>query len=118
MLTSIPTLDELAADPTRAATLPVDAALSMAVRCGAVLAALQVAAARPALPAPVVQPDDSLLTAADVARELKCSVSWWMHNYKHHVRPSRHIGRSPRWLRQEINHFKITHRASFRRKAA
>src|SRR5262245_41924772 len=73
MTSPIPSLDELAADPSKATSLSAEAARSVMVRCAAVLAAL--GSTPPALvPQPV--DDDRLLTTEDAAQRLGVSTDW------------------------------------------
>jgi|GEM_PF-6979578 len=76
MLTPVPSLDELARDPARAATLPPGAAAALLVQCAAVqtVLAARVASAQISAAAPSVEPADcaaeTMLTIPEVARIL------------------------------------------------
>ena len=71
----IPTLDELAADPTKAATLPPGARQALVLRAAAALAALAVAPP-PATPASEAPDRERLLDVAEAADRLGVSRDW------------------------------------------
>lgn len=74
-LAPVPTLDELAADPTKAAALPPQARQTLALRAVAALAALAVAPA-PAIPSPEAPDQERLLDVGEAARRLGVSRDW------------------------------------------
>jgi excisionase family DNA binding protein len=75
---AVPSLDELASDPSTAHTLDADAVRSVLLRCAAVLTA--VATIRPSSPAPVIcaaqPPDDRLLPVPEAAQFLGFASSY------------------------------------------
>lgn len=104
----VPTLDEIAAEPTRADALPREAALVLATRCAAALAALQIVAMRPAPPLP---DDDELLDMDNAVKVAGVSRAWWEKNYKHELPPTRYVGRLPRWSRRDLRRWATTRAA-------
>jgi hypothetical protein len=74
-LEAVPTLDELAADPTKAGALPPEARQTLVLRALAALAALAVAPSPAILPYEV--PDhERLLDVDEAARRLGVSPDW------------------------------------------
>ncbi|MBI3455185.1 MAG: helix-turn-helix domain-containing protein [Candidatus Rokubacteria bacterium] len=73
---SVPTLDELAADPGRAATLSPAVRQALTLRCAAVLAALASASGAANGQAPEAPAEDRLLSVEAAARTLGVSVDW------------------------------------------
>jgi excisionase family DNA binding protein len=72
----VPTLDELAADPAKAGTLPPEVARALTLRCAAVLVALTTAGAAGnglATEAPMA---DRLLDVKEAARRLGVAPDW------------------------------------------
>ena len=73
-----PTLDEIAADPTKVGVLDADAARSVVLRCAAVLMA--VATVQPPAPQPAVcaapLPDDRLMSVPEAAQYLGFAKSY------------------------------------------
>ena len=100
-LVRVPTLDEIAAEPTLALELPAHATRQLTLRCVAVLAAL--ASAEPAAPAasPAYDPDQ-LLSNADVARRIGASKSWVEHNLDA-LPPRVGVAGRPRWRASDID---------------
>jgi len=79
---AMPTLDELASDPTRATTLPASALQGLLCRCLTVQAALfgaLVATAAQASTGPTTEPD-RLLDVAAAAERLGVSRDWLYHH--------------------------------------
>jgi excisionase family DNA binding protein len=74
-LAPVPSLDELAADPTKATALPADARQTLALRAVAVLAALAVAPV-PANPGLEADDGDRLLSVGEAAQRLGVSSDW------------------------------------------
>jgi excisionase family DNA binding protein len=74
MIAPVPSLDELAADPSKATSLSPEAARSVTVRCAVVLAA--VAAVRSGPDLSPTSDDDHLLTTEEAARRLGVSEDW------------------------------------------
>lgn len=74
-LAPVPSLDELAADPTKAAALPAEARQALTLRAVAALAALAVAPA-PVSPDPDTADGDRLLDVDEAARRLGVSPDW------------------------------------------
>ncbi len=74
-LSAVPTLDELAADPTRAGTLPLEARQALVLRALAALAALAVVPS-PAIPPSEVPDHERLLDVDEAARRLGVSPDW------------------------------------------
>ena len=105
-LTMIPTVTEMMEAPHLAYSLPADAARKILLRCAALTAALQVAAAEAIGPEADHSADD-LLDAHGVARELGMSRSWVAHNAHRLPRP-RLIGSRRRWRRADIRAWKGT----------
>jgi predicted DNA-binding transcriptional regulator AlpA len=97
---ALPTLDELAADPTKAAELSPDVAQRMCLRCIAALTALSVTAAaiRPSATAPA---EDCLIGPQEVADMIGMSRSW-VEKHTDVLPPRRSVEGSPRWLRSDV----------------
>lgn len=104
-LTAVPTLDELAADPTRATELSVDVLQSLLSRCGtlqvSLLAALIATSGRhgqrPAGP-------DSLLVVDAAAKRLGVSKDWLYH-HAHQLPFTVRQGRLLRFSSQGIDQY-------------
>jgi excisionase family DNA binding protein len=76
MTSLVPSLDELAADPRKAATLSPDAARAVTMRCAAVLAAVA-SVSTPLAPQPRDDDEDGLLlTTEEAAQRLGVSQDW------------------------------------------
>src|SRR2546422_7598094 len=79
-LATVPTLDEIAADPVKAATLPTATAQALWARCLLVLTALlpSASSSAPAGPAPLATPteDDRYLTMQEVKERTGLSLSY------------------------------------------
>ncbi len=74
-LAPVPALDELAADPTKAAALPPEARQALLLRAVVALAALAVAPS-PAIPLPESSDQERLLDVGEAARRLGVSRDW------------------------------------------
>lgn len=90
-LAPVPSLDELASDPTKAAGLSPDVARALTLRCAAVLTALAAVGGPANAPAREPPADDHLLTADEAAARL---------------------GTSPRWLRRHAGRLPFARRLS------
>src|SRR5581483_4979322 len=83
MLTPVPSLDELARDPQKAANLPPGVAAAMLVQAAAVQSVLaaRIASAETAAPAPApADPADEMLTPDEAAAILRRSRRWLYRN--------------------------------------
>lgn len=101
-LASVPTLDELAHEPGRAAGLPRPVATELTLKALGVVAALAAIghAAAPAAPVPPRE-EEQYLDHAGVAALLGVSKSWVEHNLEE-LPPRRRFGNRQRWLRSEM----------------
>lgn len=90
----VPSLDELAADPGRAATLAPDVARALTLRCAAVLAALAVPAATPNLDG---RPSSDSVTGDRLLRPSEAAAI---------------LGVTPRWLYRHARRLPFTRRLS------
>lgn len=102
----VPTLDEIAADPTRATGLPVDLLQVLYARCSALQASLLAAliaaassrnAARPAEP-------DALLDVAAAAKRLATTPDW-LYRHAGHLPFTVRNGRQLRFSTQRIDRY-------------
>lgn len=101
MMMAVPTLDELARDPGRAADLPRPLATELTLRALGVVAALAaVGGNEPAAQDPQ-PPAEQYLDAAQVADLLGVSKSWVEHNLDE-LPQRRRFGNRLRWLRSEL----------------
>jgi len=96
----MPTLDELAADLSKAAALPPDAASKLLVIVAGLHAALQVAATIPPLSLPHSDAD-RFLDAAEVSAMIGKSVSWIEKNTAE-LPKRRRVGGEGKWSRREL----------------
>jgi hypothetical protein len=83
VLTPVPSLDELARDPAKAANLPPGVAAALLVRAAAVQSVLaaRIASAEVAAPAPApAAPADEMLTIDEAAALLRRSRRWLYRN--------------------------------------
>jgi excisionase family DNA binding protein len=75
-LSPLPSLDELAADPVKVASLSPEAARSVALRALVVLGALASVSTAPISPARQSDDEDNLLTTEEAAQRLGVSQDW------------------------------------------
>ena len=90
-----PSLDELAADPSKVAGLPPEAARTLTLRLAAVLTAL--ASVPAATGQAVVQPDDRLLTIPEVADRLSVPTAYAYELARRGALPTVRVG--PKYVR-------------------
>jgi predicted DNA-binding transcriptional regulator AlpA len=105
-LATVSSLDELAADPGKAAALPPEAARALTLRCLIVLAALATAAAPSNGPcSPEAPAEDRLLDVEEAARRLAVSPDWLYRRATRlpfTVRPGRTLRFSARGLERYL----------------
>jgi len=101
---ALPTLDELAADPTRANDLPPEVVQALSWKCLAVLTALRIAADTAASPQATARHADDgerLLAVPGVAQRIGMSVSWVeKHTADLPARVS--VAGNPRWRKSDL----------------
>jgi hypothetical protein len=105
-LRSVPTLDELGADPTKTAVLPVEVASAMLRQCAAKIAAYQALSEalriRIAASGAAHHHDgEQLVGAEEVARMLGRGKSWVEHHLDE-LPPRRSLLGQPVWIRRDV----------------
>ena len=103
----VPSLDELAADPTRAAGLPVGVLRALLIRAGAVHAtiagALTVAAAQQCGHSRS-EDTDVLIDIAAAAKQLSTTIDW-LYRHSHELPFTTRVGRQLRFSRRGVERF-------------
>lgn len=102
--TAVPTLDELAADPERARTMPAELAHAFVWKCLTVLAALQSAqhVSQGARTVPAAADNgERLLTVPEVAERIGMSVSW-VEKHPADLPARVSIAGNPRWRKSDL----------------
>jgi predicted DNA-binding transcriptional regulator AlpA len=97
----VPSLDELAADLTKAGALPPEVARLQLVRVAALHAALQVAATASPPATSHQAGGDRFLDAAEVGAMVGKSVSW-IEKHTEELPKRRRVGGEAKWSRDEI----------------
>jgi predicted DNA-binding transcriptional regulator AlpA len=97
----VPTLDEIAMDPSLAEALAPDAIRSLAARAAVVLVTLAAHGNNGAPPSLEPHGDKVLLDYAGVAHLLGVSRSW-VEKHVADLPPRRSLAGTPRWLRSEL----------------
>lgn len=108
-LRGIPSLDELAAHPERAAEVSPEGRTRLALACSAILAALAATMATPNGRAAEVPPGPALLTVAEAAQRANVPVSWIRQAVKDGRLPSMKLGHYRRIKPNDLEHFLTAH---------
>ena len=103
-LTAVPTLDELAADPARAAALPLDAVRALLTRCAVAQAVLLPRVLEPAPDGHNRAEVDRLLKARAAAERLGVSEDY-VYRHANTFPFTRRLGRSLRFSEQAIERY-------------
>jgi predicted DNA-binding transcriptional regulator AlpA len=99
-LYTVPTLDELAADPVRVATLPTDTAKVLLAKVAG-LHALLLTSAMAAPPSSSINAADRFLNASEVGAMIGKSVSW-VEKHVDELPKRRRVGGEGVWSEREV----------------